>query len=680
MTKELEVINHESEGDTKRLWQYKNSPIFAAILDTFTAKINEIEEQLTKFKTELQLDTATGINLDLIGDMLNSPFRPIDDEDFRRVLKALITAYNSEGRASDILDLLSKIVESDSITITDYGGAAFGAQMSGLPVLTSDDEYFIITAINLAKAAGVLFEGIVSTDFPGGDKMFSFNEDTSPNAGGFEKPSSSFLTFPEYVFSERPAQILQQLTEDAGLYIWSDPDNKWAQRLDFPAGTLEQITLRGGIAGAPDAILGIDLYDVNGSTPDEADSGNLIASSTVPCPTDLGSQNFTAIFNTPVTEQAYWIVVRIDSYVAFGGADNMVAEGTSSSDEVGSKKFSRYNSPGPWNDLSDNWEAYYDIQISAPPSIETVLDGSDIKLNIFHEDDSDAFFNAMTALMDGQSQHRNSITITDNSDVTWSFASNGVAGVVAKTVVDGGYITSLTLNSTNYLFDSFIDQVRTNDTAEYGNFDPISTEADFNTHNPSGLGKYSQNVPPYYSFRWNPDNDPAASDRVRVIVKGDTPFNRTVMEFTIKLSGQDSWRFAFQSEMQALADTLHTTPNPSRLVIWDRSGDKWVIESLGLGQTVVMVEEFGTWKVQIEMITNQNVDQYNVFRNGSSVPTSDIGLFTAFEGSSDLSEWTAQNGAGPQKLEARSLVDDNAGFITGLIGQDDNFIAARILP
>ena len=182
MTQELIVVDHEAEGSTKILSQYKSSPIFDVTLDTFTAKINELETEFTKFKSQLQLDTALGVNLDLIGDILNSPIRPIDDEDYRKVLYALVVAYNSEGRASDILNLMSKVIDYDDINIVDYGLASFGIQVfnPSFPI----DPAFISNSINISKSAGVLYEGlVVVTDAA---PLFSFFEDDDPASGGFK--------------------------------------------------------------------------------------------------------------------------------------------------------------------------------------------------------------------------------------------------------------------------------------------------------------------------------------------------------------------------------------------------------------------------------------------------------------------------------------------------------------
>ena len=200
MTKELEAIDHEVAGNIKVLSQYKGSPIFKTLLDTFTSKINEIEEELFKFKADLTLDTAVGKNLDLLGDLLNAQTRPVDDETYRTVLYGLVAAYNSEGRASDILALLTKLIVADEYYLFDGPAPAVffinltGAVVPAEPALLTD-------IINLAKSAGVQFEGIVF--IPSGfSPVFAFTIDGDGDAGPFASIIDGGVESFSYVFQD----------------------------------------------------------------------------------------------------------------------------------------------------------------------------------------------------------------------------------------------------------------------------------------------------------------------------------------------------------------------------------------------------------------------------------------------------------------------------------------------
>lgn len=199
MTKELEVVEHESSGNEKLLSQYKDSPIFGVLLDTFTSKLNEFEEQVTKFKTELTINTAVGVNLDLIGDILNSPTRPVDDERFREVLFGLVAAYNSEGRASDLLTIIRKLIVADEYLIFDGPNpATFQIILTGAVIPA--DPSLVISLIDLSKSLGVKFDGL--TINPAGFlPIFAFESDGDGDAGPFALVLGGEVTSMPYVFS-----------------------------------------------------------------------------------------------------------------------------------------------------------------------------------------------------------------------------------------------------------------------------------------------------------------------------------------------------------------------------------------------------------------------------------------------------------------------------------------------
>lgn len=182
MTKELIVVDHTASGLTKVLTQYKDSALFNSLLTPFLDVLADFEDQFTKFKSELTLDTAEGRNLDLIGDTLNAQSRPVDDEEYRNLLRALIIAYNSSGSAQDIYAILDNITTFDSVYVRDDYGASFSVWVEGAPADTDWDS--ILRTIYIAKAAGIQFNGITSKN----DQYlpyFGFDLDQSPDAGPF---------------------------------------------------------------------------------------------------------------------------------------------------------------------------------------------------------------------------------------------------------------------------------------------------------------------------------------------------------------------------------------------------------------------------------------------------------------------------------------------------------------
>ncbi len=180
MTKELEPIDYNTDYPTKYLGQYVDSPLLDALIGSMVAPLNDFEDQYTLFKTILTIDSATGRNLDLIGDLLNGSTRPVDDEVYRKYLFGLVAAYNSTGTAKEIIEISNKIIDAEFITVMENFDAAFSIYVTN----SVNPNYDLLReAIFIAKAAGVRLSKIVETNQP---IYFGFDTDASPDSGTFE--------------------------------------------------------------------------------------------------------------------------------------------------------------------------------------------------------------------------------------------------------------------------------------------------------------------------------------------------------------------------------------------------------------------------------------------------------------------------------------------------------------
>ncbi len=180
MTKELEVIDHAAEGLDNILKQYKDSPLFKAFLEPMLSPMADFETQFTAFKSQLTLDVAEGENLDLIGDMLNAQSRPVDDEDYRNLLKALVIAYNSSGTANDIIKAINLIIEAEETKIVETYEAGFAIEIKNI---SSGDVSQANRIVRIAKGAGIEFIKTTVTNYT---PYFGFEEDADPDSGTFD--------------------------------------------------------------------------------------------------------------------------------------------------------------------------------------------------------------------------------------------------------------------------------------------------------------------------------------------------------------------------------------------------------------------------------------------------------------------------------------------------------------
>jgi len=180
MTKELEYVDHLANLPSKVLTQYKTSPKFFALLEPFVENLNDFESEFEKFRTTLTIESATGLNLDKIGDILNAKTRPADDETYRKNLYALVFAYNSEGTALDIVRLFQTVVTAEVIQLREIYDAKFQVHLK--EPAASTDYQFLYRAMRLAKPSGVGYLPISTSPLT---PTFSFDSDSDPDVLGF---------------------------------------------------------------------------------------------------------------------------------------------------------------------------------------------------------------------------------------------------------------------------------------------------------------------------------------------------------------------------------------------------------------------------------------------------------------------------------------------------------------
>ena len=179
MTKELIERDHTEDIDNQLLSQYRTTVKYKSFVTSFLQSLNDVETDLLNFKEDLGLAKAVGVSLDNWGTILNSKSRPSSDSEFRGNLFALVFAYNSQGRTSDVYQLFANITSSTEIQIREVYPAKFQVHLKepGNP-----DYQFLFRALKLAKPAGVGYLPISTSPLT---PTFAFDLDQDVDALGF---------------------------------------------------------------------------------------------------------------------------------------------------------------------------------------------------------------------------------------------------------------------------------------------------------------------------------------------------------------------------------------------------------------------------------------------------------------------------------------------------------------
>lgn len=126
------------------------------LLATIIAPSQGVEDALQQLKTERFVDTAVGAQLDIIGRIVGQDREGLGDLDYRRYIRARISANTSSGTYEDLLTVAFLVVydETASILLTQEGPATLRLRVANT-VLSSDLGAIVYKFVALSVSAGV---------------------------------------------------------------------------------------------------------------------------------------------------------------------------------------------------------------------------------------------------------------------------------------------------------------------------------------------------------------------------------------------------------------------------------------------------------------------------------------------------------------------------------------------
>ncbi len=114
------------------------------------------ENALRQLYAERRVDTAIGVQLDVLGRLVGQLRLGLSDDMYRRVLRARISANRSKGTIADAILVSSLVTDDDALTIEldNQGIGSFVVRLLGAPV-TDDVAAILIGLLRDAASGGV---------------------------------------------------------------------------------------------------------------------------------------------------------------------------------------------------------------------------------------------------------------------------------------------------------------------------------------------------------------------------------------------------------------------------------------------------------------------------------------------------------------------------------------------
>lgn len=183
----------------------KNEGEFKGWVEAHDSEVESLQNDIDQLKKSLQIDQATGGNLDRIGERYGifGRRKGRNDDEYRQYLKSLITAYGGKGRKKDVrfaLKATLAITDSDINIIEDEANNEYEIEIKSWDPHVSD---VVEQAAEISDPAAVPLVDPIHMILDDESVVISA-EDVNVSSGGYGLSSSSLGNFSsgEWNFSD----------------------------------------------------------------------------------------------------------------------------------------------------------------------------------------------------------------------------------------------------------------------------------------------------------------------------------------------------------------------------------------------------------------------------------------------------------------------------------------------
>jgi len=146
------VTDHEARGAALLTEQFKYQPATVALLKSWVAQVQALEDHAYELQVQRTLAGATGVNLEIVGALVGQGREGRSDAHYRLWIAGRILVNKSRGRAPQLIAIATKLT-GGPVRLREYSPAAFIIYADS-PV-TGSDGVEIAKLLKLAKAGGV---------------------------------------------------------------------------------------------------------------------------------------------------------------------------------------------------------------------------------------------------------------------------------------------------------------------------------------------------------------------------------------------------------------------------------------------------------------------------------------------------------------------------------------------
>jgi hypothetical protein len=114
------MMDYSSVARVRLAGRINQKPLVEAVATSLPKQLTIVEATLDQLKNERSIDTAIGVQLDRVGEIVGEPRNGRDDETYRQYIKFRVFVNVSKGRPHDVSYATRFITQGDDIQYQEF--------------------------------------------------------------------------------------------------------------------------------------------------------------------------------------------------------------------------------------------------------------------------------------------------------------------------------------------------------------------------------------------------------------------------------------------------------------------------------------------------------------------------------------------------------------------------------
>lgn len=152
--------DHVAAGLSRLLEQFKDRPRIAALFTAFLQRDQQLEDALYPLATALQLNNATGAQLDIVGASVGVARQGLSDAQYRALLTGKIAQNNGDASLDTLIAVVKGMFLTDQVYVKTPNNTPHNSQIAPAVVTVSvqspgiPDDVIPVAIASLKQALG----------------------------------------------------------------------------------------------------------------------------------------------------------------------------------------------------------------------------------------------------------------------------------------------------------------------------------------------------------------------------------------------------------------------------------------------------------------------------------------------------------------------------------------------